>query len=478
MVMVILIDKLHMTRMAQLLSTCTVLLLSLILISSSHARTWHIKADGMGDVATIQEGLDLASDGDTVLCGDGTYTSGGNRDLDFGGKRLLLRSESGPQATVLDCQGSPGQAHVGLFFHSGEDSASIVDGFTITNAYSYEHGAITVNESTPSIRNCIIIANDCHGIDCYPQILWTDKIRIEDCEISYNTGDGVRAWGARTSVTRSDISFNGLNGVSINWSGELEMSESLIRSNGEIGLFMFTMYEYFSISNCSFYDNRIGFFWDANYPKSPGAVDLATASDSSWVSNCIFAFNREDGVQAYLTASIQHILCSDSYGNGGNDWTGSIFGPGDGFNNFSADPLFCNPNPMYQDFTLATGSPCLPPNNTCGVLIGAYGEGCGTASAAQSTESTLLLSLNYPNPFNPTTTISFTLPEKVYAKLSIFDIEGKLVKTLVNDTTDEGFREVTWDGLNAKGNPVSSGVYFYSLKAGDKVLTRKMVLLK
>lgn len=89
-----------------------------------------------------------------------------------------------------------------------------------------------------------------------------------------------------------------------------------------------------------------------------------------------------------------------------------------------------------------------------------------------------VLHQNHPNPFNPTTTISFALPEKKHANLSVFSVNGKLVKTLVNDVVEEGIKEVTWDGTDARGNSVSSGVYFYRLKAGKKVLTRKMVVLK
>ncbi|NIO29559.1 MAG: T9SS type A sorting domain-containing protein [Candidatus Latescibacteria bacterium] len=85
---------------------------------------------------------------------------------------------------------------------------------------------------------------------------------------------------------------------------------------------------------------------------------------------------------------------------------------------------------------------------------------------------------NYPNPFNPTTTISFTLPQEAMTNLSILNLEGKLIKTLVNEVLPEGYREIVWDGKDAKGNPASSGVYFYRLKAGNKALTRKMVLLR
>ena len=91
---------------------------------------------------------------------------------------------------------------------------------------------------------------------------------------------------------------------------------------------------------------------------------------------------------------------------------------------------------------------------------------------------TLALHQNYPNPFNPATAISFTLPEKTHVSLSVYNVNGKLVKNLVDESMDGGFKEVTWDGKNAIGTTVSSGVYFYRLRAGKKVLTRKMILLK
>ena len=85
---------------------------------------------------------------------------------------------------------------------------------------------------------------------------------------------------------------------------------------------------------------------------------------------------------------------------------------------------------------------------------------------------------NYPNPFNPNTTITFTLSERSPTKLSIYNLEGKLIRTLINGTLDEGYKQATWNGSDSHGNLVSSGVYFYRLKAGNQTLTKKMVLLK
>ncbi|GAG19425.1 unnamed protein product, partial [marine sediment metagenome] len=85
---------------------------------------------------------------------------------------------------------------------------------------------------------------------------------------------------------------------------------------------------------------------------------------------------------------------------------------------------------------------------------------------------------NYPNPFNPSTTIEFTLPRSSDVELAVYDPLGKLVATLTRGGQSEGINHVTWDGRDAKGNPVGSGVYFYRLRTEGGVLTKKMVLLR
>jgi hypothetical protein len=96
----------------------------------------------------------------------------------------------------------------------------------------------------------------------------------------------------------------------------------------------------------------------------------------------------------------------------------------------------------------------------------------------ETTARSLALHQNRPNPFNPTTTISFVLPGKARVDLSVYNLQGQLVRTLVNEVLDEGLSEVIWNGTDARGNPVASGVYFYRLRAGKSVMTKKMILLK
>ncbi len=88
------------------------------------------------------------------------------------------------------------------------------------------------------------------------------------------------------------------------------------------------------------------------------------------------------------------------------------------------------------------------------------------------------LEQNYPNPFNPVTNISYSIPEQAFVKLSIFDINGTLVKTLFEGDQPAGRYHSVWNGENNSGMKVGSGVYFYRILANTFVQTRKMILLK
>jgi hypothetical protein len=85
---------------------------------------------------------------------------------------------------------------------------------------------------------------------------------------------------------------------------------------------------------------------------------------------------------------------------------------------------------------------------------------------------------NYPNPFNPVTTLRYDLPENSYVNVTVYDMLGREVKTLVNQTQDAGYRSVIWDATNDYGKPVSAGIYLYQIQAGEYMQTKKMVLLK
>jgi parallel beta-helix repeat protein/predicted outer membrane repeat protein len=143
----------------------------------------YVDDDGPSDFNNIQAAIDAAGTGDTVLVANDTYTGLGNRNIDFHGKAITVRSENGYENCIIDCENS----HRGFHFHSNEDSSSILDGFTIVNGYSRNGGAIDCNNSSPKIINCIIAGNTATsfggGIYCANSV----SVGIDNCQILNNS---------------------------------------------------------------------------------------------------------------------------------------------------------------------------------------------------------------------------------------------------------------------------------------------------
>jgi len=215
---------------------------------------WHVATTGSdltGDgssgspFATIQHGLDTAAPGDTVEVADGTYTGPGNRDLDFLGKTLVLRSVSDdPLACIVDCEGTPGDPHFGFWFHSGEDTTAVVRGFTVTNAYAAAPAFAAVmgycgphlvpgpayDTGTATLINCRVVGNTGDGISSYYPEEWTEgaySFRLTDCEASSNTGYGYLIHGG-------DLHYSRIEGCRFNDNGSsgLRLDSNYDASNG------------------------------------------------------------------------------------------------------------------------------------------------------------------------------------------------------------------------------------------------------
>ncbi|MBE0536993.1 MAG: choice-of-anchor L domain-containing protein [Phycisphaerae bacterium] len=197
--------------------------------------TLTVATNGTGDYTTIQAALNAAVGGvDEVVVANGTYTGPGNRNLDFKGKAVVLRSIGGAANCIIDCQGQ-GR---GFIFERGEGSGTIVDGFTIINGYHPNFGgAIECDGSSPVISNCIITncsSYDGGAIDCYnasPIIAYCtltnnhatndggaiecyDKSNptITDCIISGNTagrrGGGIDSYDSSPMIVNSQFLGN------------------------------------------------------------------------------------------------------------------------------------------------------------------------------------------------------------------------------------------------------------------------------
>ena len=166
-----------------------------------------------GGYATIQEAIDAASNGDTVLVADGVYKGLGNRNLDFRGKAIVVRSEKGPRHTIINCEGEAR----GFYFHGWEKRTSVVSGFTITHGYDKdEGGGIYCYKSSPTITDCRI--TECTvrlkggGVYCSA----SSSPVFVDCTISNNSseqGGGMYVSLSSPSLTRCVISNNRATGV-------------------------------------------------------------------------------------------------------------------------------------------------------------------------------------------------------------------------------------------------------------------------
>ncbi len=200
------------------------------------------------------------------------------------------------------------------------------------------------------------------------------------------------------------------------------------------------------------------------------------------LENCIVAFNL-DGSGVFSFPNADHpaeinLVCCDVFGNGEGNYGGEMEDQTGIDGNISIHPFFCD----YEagDYTLAAGSPCLPENNECGVLMGAYGQGCDHPTAAtEPAPDALRLAQNAPNPFNPRTEIRFALPEAGRVDLAVFDLAGRRVRRLIEgQRLEQGEHSAIWQGRDDAGRALASGVYLYRLEAGPLSATKKMTLLQ
>lgn len=165
---------------------------------------------------TIQDAIDAASSGDVIVVSDGFYTGSRNKDLNFFGKDLVVRSENGAATTVIDCEADAANPARGFVFENGETRASVIEGFTICNAATldgavsdpFNGGAVQILNSSPTIRDCTFIHNyaGCWGAAVYAGHGGTPL--IENCMFLDNyaadDGGGVFLWnGSDVTIVNS-----------------------------------------------------------------------------------------------------------------------------------------------------------------------------------------------------------------------------------------------------------------------------------
>jgi len=213
-----------------------------------------------------------------------------------------------------------------------------------------------------------------------------------------------------------------------------------------------------------------------------GGGGLYLTGSSPAIERNLVAFNTGGTSFAngmHLASAPASLACNDVYGNASADY-GGVDDPTGTDGNISADPVFCDAG--EGNYNLGTGSPCLPENSgSCG-LIGALPGGCGGASPTPDEPAGIptvfRVEQNFPNPFNPKTTIRFALPEGGRTSVTIYDMAGHLVRTVMDEVLPAQVHEVSWTGDDDQGRRVAAGVYFYMVTCGEHRSVGRMALVK
>jgi len=173
--------------------------------------------DDPADFNNIQAAIYDANNGDEIIVADGIYTGNGNRDIDFNGLDITVRSENGPTNCIIDCNATLGELHRAFTFNFGEGPNSIVKGFTIINGYALNGGAIHCDGSSPTVSHCIIAYNnaDANGGGIYCN---AGSPTVNNCIIFGNSADanegggGIYCDAASPAIINCTVTGNSTNG--------------------------------------------------------------------------------------------------------------------------------------------------------------------------------------------------------------------------------------------------------------------------
>jgi hypothetical protein len=226
-------------------------------------------------------------------------------------------------------------------------------------------------------------------------------------------------------------------------------------------------------------DDSFSFSYDLTNSSDRGSSQNTTVSPYEFVQSSKQAFYFIEGVNFDIKLGDWIVAYSDNIIVGSRQWNG----------------LYTDIPAMGYDGSLYSAGYCEEGNSPRFVWIDGGGDAHNLTAnipgwsnneiynisleyLEEPVPSEYSLVQNYPNPFNPSTTISFTVPSEGHVTISIFNINGRLVSTLLDESINSGYHSVVWDGIDANGLGVSAGLYVYTLQAEGLTLSSKMVLMK
>jgi hypothetical protein len=484
------------------------------------ARIWNISPDGTGDAPTIRAGVDSASNGDILLLDDGVYTGSGNNEVSYYGKAITISSSSGnPFDCVIDCQGNSNNYKRGFLFYSMEGPSSVLEGVTVKSGYGYEGGAIWCWRASPTIYNCILSSNVathaggafyCGGgsepiltnVTFFANasvtgggVFSTDDSSPEfrNTIISYTTSGAAVSVGDAYSIPEfycCDIYGN----VDGDWTGSIENQLPL---NGNMCLDpLFCMDhnpdEPFTIDSCSpcagINHSGCGLVGAADVGCENAVVAIEALVDID--PNNINILSRGQFITCHIelpgdfdpadidiaTVILNDAVSAEDSPTEIGDYDGN--GIDDLMVKFSRQDvlgLFTEVGDFEVTVSGMVGGQAFAGVETV-VIMGK------TAKKVAHGEEPItdIVTVNPPGALasGSDVRIDYNLAETGFARLTIYDVTGRLVRTLVEENTAAGAYSVDWDGRDQYGVRVASGIYFANLETSREAVTGKIMVVR
>ena len=452
-------------------------LLATLLVSlpaASSGRSLTVSADGNGAYATIQEAMAASVAGDTVRVGAGTYR-----------EPVALKSGvallgSGSEDTRLELDGE------GTQVYASEVSDAEISGFSLAYTGTGSYHTVLVRGSRVRISDCRM--TNPREVTVY--VIEASQVTIEHCVVEHGapgilleggshgvirdsrvrnsrTIGIVFLGGASGEVTGSEVMDHGTYGIVVSGAGPVRLAENVVTGNADAGILGMDEGE-LEIHRNTLVDN------------GSNGVRLVSGSTATVVDNTLVG-HRGGGVSAEEFRNVAEIGYNDVWDNGTDYW--GLPAPA---SDLSIDPLFVNA--AEGDYHLLPDSP-LRAAGSDGGTIGALGPaGTGqhpdslTVVQAEELADELpgahRLGESFANPFNPRTTIVYDVARAGRVRLSIHAITGQCLRTLVAEERVAGRYSVAWNGRDADGRLVATGLHLCRMETGGYVGVRKMALLR
>jgi hypothetical protein len=499
---------------------CVPVLLFAVGVFDADATTYLVKPDGTGDFPTIQAAIYAASDGDVIELADGVFSGFENQDVNFMGKLLTVRSQGGnPETCIVDCQGTPESPHRGFVFANGEGEGARLEGITVRNGYGPRFGAMNrfvagavlcCEGAMPTLERCVFAENAGQyggAVVCY-----AGAATLRECIFTGNHADDQHGGGLY--ISRCDPVIRGCSfigntaavegGGACCYKSRVRFSRCVFAGNSSpeaTGGLSTLYYSSVSVDTCTFMDNQTGMYGGGLGCQYQSQVDLRNCTLSSnradegqgaslaifanckvVLENTIVAFAPRGGSIFVASGCSAWLDCCDIYGNTGGDWIGAISTQYGIRGNICEDPLFCGELNPEAPCTLDSDSPCAPlspPNPECD-LIGAWPVACGAMAAGGSQGSAAILGVRRSLSVDRTE-LRLCLPESDGGRpltLGIHDCTGRGVRMLIGGSLPAGEHHLAWDGTDAAGRRVPSGVYYVVMTLGSRMETVPIVRIR